>query len=835
MSVAAQPSGTVTLVFTDIEGSTRLLEELGTEGYREALAAHREVIRSAFVLRGGYEVDYEGDSFFYAFASAQAALGAVSEAMAGLEEGPIRVRVGIHTGEPGLDPPKYVGMDVHRAARLMASAHGGQVVVSATTAALVGVDGLVDLGEHRFRDLVEPERVFQLGDGAFPQIRSLYRSNLPVPATPFLGRERELGGVVSLLERSDVRMLTLTGPGGTGKTRLALQAAAEASDRFPDGVWWVPLAPLRDPQLLTSSIADALGIVDAPGRALDERVLAALAGKHALVLLDNIEHLLPKAATIVSAMRAADGPTWLVTSRERMQLQGEHLYAVPSLAQDEASELFLARAAAFGVQLQLSDAIRELCGRLDNLPLALELAAARTLVFTPEQLLARLSHRLDLLKGGRDVDPRQQSLRATIDWSYQLLDVEEQSVYRALSVFASGCTFDAAEHVAGADLEMMQSLLDKSLLWRRDTTAGPRYWMLDVIREFARDRLSEKAAVYEVGRSHAQYFLDRAEGHAALLGGAEQANVLARFAADHDEYRAALAFLESSGDVVGLLRLSVALRRFWEMRGHLREGLEWLEVSITRGGDAPQQVRAGALQGAGALACHLGDFDRAIHFSEASAAVWEQLGDIDGRMRALNTLGIATMGQEDYDRARHFLEAKAALARESGAVEALASSYVNLGNVAKACGDLETALRRYEEALPLARELADPYGLATTLLAIGSLFVRDGRTRDARELLKEAIHLMLELEHMEGVSETLVELAALAEIRQSHEVAAVLLGAADALLKSIGAQLENAEVKERTLRAARRALDGDALQIAQGLGAKMQPNEAASYALASID
>jgi predicted ATPase/class 3 adenylate cyclase len=511
---SSQPSGTVTLVFTDIEGSTRLLEELGTEAHREALAEHRRVVREACARFSGYEVDYEGDAFFYAFASASDAVAAVSELMAGLESGPIRIRVGVHTGEPVLDPPKYVGMDVHRAARLMASAHGRQVVVSASTAALVmpsndQLQGWVlrDLGEHRFKDLGAAERVFQLGEGEFPPIRSLYRNNLPVPATPFLGRERELQEVVERLTDPAIRLLTLTGPGGTGKTRLALQAVAEASDGFPDGVWWVPLAPLRDPALVLSSVAQALQVQEEPGRELAETLAARLAGKRLLLLLDNIEHLLPNAGSAVAALRDLGGGVVAVTSRERLQLQGEDVYPVPPLAAAEAVELFLARARSAGVELEPSLVVEELCARLDDLPLALELAAARTVVFSPEQLLERLGQRLDLLKGARDADPRQQTLRATVEWSYDLLDAEEQRVLRALSVFAGGCTYDAAEQVAGADDDTLQSLLDKSLVRRRDTDVGPRYWMLETIREHAAGELRAAGEERPVRLVHAQFYV----------------------------------------------------------------------------------------------------------------------------------------------------------------------------------------------------------------------------------------------------------------------------------------------------------------------------------------
>ena len=430
------PSGTVTFLFTDIEGSTKLLHELGADAYGAALAEHRRVIREACATEGGVEVDTQGDAFFFAFPTAPGAVAASSTMTEALASGPIRVRAGLHTGTPLLAEEGYVGDDVHRAARIAAAGHGGQVLVSASTASLLELE-LTDLGEHRFKDLGVPERVFQLGDTTFPPLKSLFRTNLPVPATTFLGREREVAEIASLLQ-DGARLLTLTGPGGTGKTRLAIHSAAEAAESFPDGIWWVPLSSLREAHLLVSSVAQALAVEEEAGRDLLTGVQARLVGRRALLILDNAEHLMPEVASGIAALRDIEGPTLLVTSRERLQLQGEHMYSVPSLADRDGIELFLTRARAMGSGVDSSEAVAELCSRLDNLPLAIELAAARTVVFSPEQLVDRLSQRLDLLKAGRDADPRQQTLRATIEWSYDLLESEEQRLFRALSVFAGG-------------------------------------------------------------------------------------------------------------------------------------------------------------------------------------------------------------------------------------------------------------------------------------------------------------------------------------------------------------------------------------------------------------
>ena len=394
------PSGTVTFLFTDVEGSTKLLHELGAEGYAAALAEHRRVIREACAGQGGVEVDTQGDAFFFAFPTAPGAVAAAEAVTEALASGPIQVRIGLHTGTPLLTDDGYVGDDVHRAARIAASGHGGQVLVSSSSAPLVEID-LTDLGEHRFKDLSAPERVYQLGCATFPALKSLYRTNLPVPATPFLGRERELAEVVGLLEGA--RLLTLTGPGGTGKTRLALQAAGAVADAFPDGVYWVPLAPLRDPRLVLESASQAVGASDGLVEHVGEMRL--------LVLFDNFEHLIDAAADLASVVAACPNVTLVVTSRELLRVQGEMEYAVPPLAQSEAVALFCQRA-----QVERSCEITELCARLDNLPLAVELAASRARAFSPAQILERLSHTLDLFKGSRDADPRQQTLRATIHW-----------------------------------------------------------------------------------------------------------------------------------------------------------------------------------------------------------------------------------------------------------------------------------------------------------------------------------------------------------------------------------------------------------------------------------
>lgn len=736
MATVPQPSGTVSLVFTDVEGSTRLLEELGAEAYRDALGEHRRIVREACARFSGYEVDYEGDAFFYAFQSAADAVGAVAAFMAGLEGGPIRLRVGVHTGEPIVDPPKYVGMDVHRAARIMSAAHGGQVVLSRETVALLptgddqlprGSDQapsndpvqdmqaqgtqlrglvLVDLGEHRFKDLAAPERVFQLGEGAFPRLKSLFRVVLPVPATPFLGREAELAEVVSRLAEPATRLLTLTGPGGTGKTRLALQAAAEASDGFPDGVWWVALAPLRDAALVVPSLQRVLELPEQPDVGPVEVVAQALLGKKALVLLDNAEHLLPALAGDLAALAAACPTlTLLVTSRERLQIAVETSWPVPSLAPDEAVALFLVRAADAGVGLEDDEVVRELCRRLDALPLALELAAARTVLLSPAQLLERLGRRLDLLKGPRDADPRQQTLRATIEWSYGLLDGEERRVYRALGVFAGGCTLEAAEQVASADLDVVQSLLDKSLLRRNDEAGRGRLWMLETVREHAIETLEELGEADPVRGRHAEWFgrlAARVAGRSAWSATIDRADALE---ADLDNLRAAFAHRVAAGDAAWALEMAVGLYPVWEMRDRLREGDEWLETALSLPSDGRTELHGMAYGARCAIGWHLGrDQASLLALAETGLSIIREAGSERELAQALMALAWVQW-MTDPDAALVTAEEALETARRFSPPGDIRAGLHLVGEIRRDAGDYDAAAALLHEALQLARDL----------------------------------------------------------------------------------------------------------------------------------
>ncbi|MEP7224323.1 MAG: adenylate/guanylate cyclase domain-containing protein [Actinomycetota bacterium] len=816
------PTGTVTFLFTDVEGSTKLLHELGAERYAAALAEHRRLIREVCARHDGVEVDTQGDAFFVAFPTAPGALAAARETTGALAGGSIHVRIGLHTGTPLLTDEGYVGGDVHRAARIAAAGHGGQVLVSASTARLVDIE-LRDLGEHRLKDLSAPERIYQLGGGDFPALKSLYRTNLPIPTTSFLGRDYELAEVISLLARNDVRLLTLTGPGGTGKTRLALQAAAEASDHYPNGVWWVPLAPLRDPELVLETAALVVGSKNG----LAEHV----ADKRMLLLFDNFEQVVKAAADLADLFALCPNLDILVTSRERLRVRGEQTYPVPPLAETDGAALFTARARAVDPAFTEGKAVRELCVRLDELPLALELAAARTALFSPEQLLDRLSQRLDLLKGGRDADPRQQTLRATIEWSYDLLTEEEQKLFGRLAVFAGSCSYEAAEEVVGADPDTLQSLLDKSLVRKRESELGTRYWMLETIREYAAERLEATGEAEDLRRRHAEWFLALVEEAYPNLRGNPKA-WLDRLEVENDNIRAALDRLEASGQTQLALQMAGAFHRYWYLRGHQVEGWRVLD-RLLRADERPTVARARALNGA-AVVTSAGDLTPARLQVEEALTLNRSLGDAWGAAYAVFMLGYIATEESEWARAQPLYEESLRAFRDLGDEHYIMLATDGLAWIHFELGDPERSRALHEEVLHRARTQSDKSIVAVQLFQLGTLAFEDGRIPDAYEMLKEALSINRDDGIPLGIAENLCTFAMFLVAEGRAETAARLLSRAEALSDEIGGVSSWAgRMNEKTLASIQAQLDEASFAEAYEQGRALTINEAVALALDS--
>jgi predicted ATPase/class 3 adenylate cyclase len=821
------PAGTVTFLFTDVEGSTRLLHALGADAYADALAAHRRLLRDAFHRHGGVEVDTQGDAFFVAFPTAPGALAAAREATEALSTGPIRVRIGLHTGTPLLTDEGYVGADVHRAARIAAAGHGGQILVSSATAALVGSAALRDLGEHRLKDLTAAERIYQADPEEHPPLTTLHQTNLPVPATPFLGRDAELAELSSLLTRDDIRLVTLTGPGGTGKTRLALAASGAAADAFSAGVWWVPLAALRDPALVLPSAAAALG---ASGDLAEH-----IGDKRLLLLFDNFEHLTDAAAGLAALLAQCPNLTLLVTSREPLHLAGEHEYSVDPLAPAEAVELFLTRAVAARRDFTANGEVAQICERLDHLPLAIELAAARVKVLSPKDLLERLELRLPLLAGGaRDAPERQRTLRATIEWSHELLTDEEQRLFARLAVFRGGCTLDAAEAVADADLDTLQSLVDKSLV--RVRAESGRFWMLETIREFAIERLEASSESDELRRRHAEYFLAKAE-EAEPHVMRDDVGWLDRLEADADNLRAALDWLQASGDAGGLQRLAGALWRAWYLRSREAEGLRRIEAALASSPDRTA-ARLKLILGASVMLLGVADPQSALARAHEGRALASELGDgwsvAYATMMIGNALSDLPEGERDFHGALEHLAEAARLFEENGDRHYGLIAHHNQGWIRGELGDAEAEKRIHEEDLAVAREIGNQPIEADCLSQLG-MFARDeGRLDEAVDLVREA----LRLDHGRGlVGHAVTHISRLASIyaRSGKPVlSAQLQAASEALLESLGSALpwwgvrRHAETLE-LLRA--QGLDGDRLDSALAHGRTLSFEEAVRLAM----
>ena len=721
------PTGTVTLLFTDVEGSTRLLTELG-DGYADVLAEHRRALRAAFVRHGGVEVDTQGDAFFVAFAEAGGALTAAADAQAALAGGPVSVRAGVHTGEPTRTEEGYVGLDVHRAARICAIAHGGQIVLSdRTRRTLETTVELLDLGLHRLKDIPDAERLYQLGTTTFPPLRSLNATNLPRQAGPIVGREREIAELARLV--LEHRVVTATGPGGSGKTRLALEVAADAVGDFADGVFWVPLAAISDPALVEPEIAAAIGARGTPGEHVDE--------KRMLLLLDNLEHLLDAAPGLSALASTCPNLHLLLTSRAPLRIGGEREFAVEPLLAPDAVALFRERA----FQVEPPEAVAAICRRLDELPLAIELAAARTRVLSPALLLERLEERLPLLNSGRrDAPERQRTLAATIAWSHDLLSPAEQQLFARLAVFRGGFTVETAEEVCEAGLDALHSLVEQSLARR-----GPdgRLSMLETIREFAVQRLEESGEGERMRRRHADWCLALVRGSSLSSEAAEKLRP-DRVRPEQDNVRAALAWARDAGETELGLEIVLGLELFWHVNSPL-ELTSWLATFAPDMDVLPLELRARVLRVRGAAAEMSGDWAAGEALYHESLLCFRTLDDERGMAELQTRSAESARRRGDLERARALAEEAVQTARRIGDRTREAPALGILGHVEYDEGHHERGIELVEESAKIAAGTGFVWWQGVMLGGLAEFLGERGRAEEARRKLRESLRLLHEV------------------------------------------------------------------------------------------
>jgi predicted ATPase len=870
----------VTLLFTDIEGSTQLLRDLG-EAYAGTLAGHRRLLREAFERNNGVEVDTQGDAFFIAFAEAGDAVTAATEAERALSAGPVRVRMGIHTGEPVSTDEGYVGMDVHRAARICAAGHGGQVLLSRATRDLVS-DECLDLGEHRLKGLTDTEWIFQLVipelPGDFPPLQTVANSNLPSPSAPLIGREAEVNAASDLLGGAEARLVTLTGAGGSGKTRLALAIAAELQDAFPNGVFLVELAEVANPALVVPAIAETLGVREHRGRPLAEAVADFLSSRRMLLVLDNFEHVVDAGPEVGALLRAAPGLEVLTTSRMALGIEGEHELAVWPLSVEHAVALFRERARSIRPDVALdgrnSSDVQTICDRLDRLPLAIELAAALVRVLPLATLVERLERRLPVLTGGRrDLPDRHRTLRATIEWSHDLLTDEQQAVFARLGVFARNWSLDAAEGVCDADLGALIALSERSLITpEAESRIEPRFSMLQTIQEYALERLDERGELDDLRRRHAQWFAELGARAEPSLRDENQLEWLSRLELDQPNLLAAATWAVDHGAAEISLRLAADLWRFWETRASLLELRGLVETALAKHSGVAAELHARALFGAARIGFRLGEYEESRVLLEESHELFSAEGDQGGAALALAGLGYAAIGRGDpaavalcrealdlaradgepwivadalnnfgcavedpetFGAARAAHEEALMLRREIGDLEGVAASLNNLAWLAVKEGDLERAEPAAEETLVLARARGDQWAIVLAHSLLGRVALGRGDLAGARELAGKALVLSSELAYRDRTIWALELLAGIAATAGDAGRAARLLGAAHAAHESYyGEPVTPVEPFMARLLDDARAELGDAdWEASLAAGRAMPRDEVTAYAL----
>ena len=809
------PRGTVTFLFTDIEGSTRLLDELSA-AYADALAEHRRILRAAFARHGGVEVDTQGDAFFVAFARASDAVAAAEDGQRALADGPVRVRMGIHTGEPTATADGYVGLDVHRAARIANAAHGGQILLSQSARDLAGRDDVQDLGDHRLKDLSASMHIYQLGGGEFPPLRTLFASNVPVPPTPFIGRTRELAAAQAMLRRDDVRLLTMTGPGGSGKTRLALEAASALADNYEHGVWWVAL----------SGLTTADEVMPAAGRALGGGSAAeAIGNRRLLLVLDNFEHVMAAAPGVGGLLAECRHVDVLVTSRERLSLQGEHVYPVEPLARKESIELFVERARAIAPRFEPGPRLDELCARLDDLPLAIELAAARTSVLTVEDLLQRLGARLDLLRSGRGVDARHRTLRATIEWSFELLSPDERRLLAALSVFRGGWTLAAAERVADANVDLLESLVDKSLVRR---SAGGRFGMLDTVRDFAGEQLgpAERSRATQRLLEHLVDVFATANLNQDATGPPD----VGLAAVERPNLDVALSWAEASGNAQLGVALLFRTEMYW-VANDPAGGHERLEALLPKADLVDPHVHARALRFRGTMLDMRGRFDLSEPQYASARELFDAAGEDDLVSHLTARIANCALRLGDIDRAVALASEALESAKRQGIDEDEGFALYVLAMAAFRRGDAERADDLVHQSAPLTNRGASTWISGTSLVAAAEFLIPAGLLDRAEVDMRAGLERLASIGDRVNVQFAMGAAAAIAGLRGQALRAGTLWGALEAIADLDPKSTAGAAMDDNA--AFVQDVQGAEFENGRTRGRSMSREEAIEYALAN--
>jgi predicted ATPase/class 3 adenylate cyclase len=895
-------TGVVTFLFTDIEGSTRLELALGTARYATVRERHRELLRAAFAANGGTEQSTQGDSFFVLFESARSAIHAAIEGQRALAREPwpdgteVLVRMGLHSGEAMVTAGDVVGYDVNRAARIAAVAHGGQIVISDTVRALAGAgsDGtfeLRDLGEHRLKDLLAPERLAQVVavdlPTEFPPLHSIDArpNNLPTQLTSFVGRRDELEEALRLLRGS--RLLTLTGPGGIGKTRLSLQVAAAAADGFPDGVWFVPLEPVRERELVAPTIARTIGVTDKANRPVVDGIAEALGEGQVLFVLDNFEQVIAAASVLPEMLARSPGLRILVSSRTALRVYGEQEFPVSGLPAPpdpsrlpeverlnlpaelrtvtaatlegfESAQLFVARARAVRPAFELTDAnapaVGRITARLHGMPLAIELAAARVKLLSPEQIVARLEDHLALLSSGsRDLPERQQTLRGAIAWSYDLLEPGTRRLLNRLAVFVGGCELDVADRVCGPASEVgidvldgVATLVDQSLLRVEDGADEQRYVMFDAIREYAAEMLTASGECDDIEERRSRAYLDLAEEAAPQLAGADQRRWLDRLEREHDNLRATLMWAANRPEPELAVRVAFALWRFWQQRGYLNEARVRLDDLRGRGWDLSPVLQARLAEARGGVAYWQADQATAEACYAEALELWRQIGDRREIANALYNRAYAEAawimggagGAADAPSARTMLEEALAIYRELGDVAGEGNILWALGSFHFFANEMPEAEATYREALALHRSGGNQTMEAWSLHMLALALVSQQRAAEAKSAAREALSYFKEAGDVAGITLVLDDLSGVALFDNDLPRAGRMWGAARHLQNITGVDLASfSETGFGSLgyTTASQVLPPDDLERYAAEGAAMSLDEAVAYALETFE